>query len=297
MDKIYVKFFLLALFLMACGEQDASSQTKAEAPYRLDEPDRVFELPDELEEISGLSTLSSTRLLCNEDETGTLYIYNIAEGRLEETLSWGKEGDYEGVAAIEEVAYVLESNGTVYEVRNFLRDDPSVQEFENDRLEDCDAEGLSLSPDKSRLLIACKNGEEKESRMVHAFDLKQGSLKSETYLQLSFRELEEKLLKTDLDKLSLNLRKVLDPKGESGILYPSGIAIHPLTKELYILSAETKLLAVYTAEGELKHVFELMHERFLQPEAITFTENGDMYIGNEGKGGKPTILKFTYVEK
>lgn len=290
-------FFLLSILLVACGGKDMPAQSRGDNPYHLHEPARVFELPEELEEISGLSTLSATQLLANEDETGTLYIYNIKEGRLEKILAWGEEGDYEGVAVANGIAYVLASSGSIYAIRNFMSAEPRVQEIENKSLEDCDAEGLFLMPGSRNLLIACKKGKEKGSRNIYAFDLAQDQSSPGIYWQLDFKELEEKLLSTNFDKLSLNLRKLLDPKGESGILFPSGIAIHPLTKELYVLSAKTKLLAVYTAEGNLKEIYELRHELFLQPESIAFTANGDMYIGNEGKGGKPNILKFTYVEK
>jgi uncharacterized protein YjiK len=297
MKVIYMNFFLLSILLIACGGKDTSAQSRSDSSYYLQEPERIYKLPEELEEISGLSTLSSTQLVANEDETGTLYMYNIEDGRLEKTLKWGEKGDYEGVAVANGTAYVLESKGSIYEIRNFMSTEPAVQEFENDNLEDCDAEGLFLMPGSRNLLIACKEGKEKGSRNIYTFDLEQDQPAPEIYRQLAFEVLEEKLLDADFDKLSLKLRKLLDPKGESGILFPSGIAIHPVTKELYVLSAKTKLLAVYAAEGNLKEIHELRHELFLQPESIAFTANGDMYIGNEGKGGKPNILKFTYVEK
>lgn len=296
MNRIVVNFFLLPLWLIACGGADSSTQSNTEGPYRLHAPDRIYELPDELEEISGLSTLSAGRLLANEDETGTLFVYNIEEGALEETFSWGEDKDYEGVTVSGNTAFVLQSNGDIFAVRNFRSPGPEVQEYENDALEDCDAEGLSWLPETRQLLIACKEGQG-GSRNIHAFELEQEELNPEPFLQLSFQEIEEDLLQTGLDKLSLKLRKLLGPKGGSEVLFPSGIAVHPLSGDYYILSAKTKLLVVFTAEGSLKKVYELGHEHFLQPEAITFTANGDLYIGNEGKGGKPNILKFIHVEK
>ena len=297
MKKKYINFLLLSILLVACGQKDTAAQSREEGHYRLQAPERVYKLPEALEEISGLATISSTRLLANEDETGTLYIYNIEEGRLENTLEWGEEGDYEGVAVADGTAYVLKSNGNVYAISNFMNADPSVQEFENDRLEECDAEGLFLLPGTRRLLIACKEGEEKELRNIYALDLGKEDATPEIYQQLAYKELEEKLLSSNFDKLSLNLRKLLDPKGESGIFFPSALAVHPLSGELYVLSAETNLLAVYAADGSLKEMYELSHEQFLQPESIAFTANGDMYIGNEGSGGAPNILKFSYVKK
>lgn len=296
MDRLCIPVYLLVFFFGACGGNDSPSSDQEGLPYRLNKPDQVYELPEELEEISGLSTLSPTRLLCNEDETGRLYVFNIETATLEQTIPWGEEGDYEGVAVKENSAYILKSDGDIFEINSFLEEGREVKKHRNERLEDCDAEGLCFLPDTDVLLIACKRGKANK-RSLYAFNTQEGKLQPDPYRQLSFSELEDKLLDTNLDKFSLNLRKLFSPKDGAAILFPSGIAIHPFTREIFVLSAKTKLLVVYTEEGALKNIYELKHKGFLQPEAITFTPNGDLYIGNEGKGGKPNILKFIYAEE
>jgi uncharacterized protein YjiK len=47
----------------------------------------------------------------------------------------------------------------------------------------------------------------------------------------------------------------------------------------------------------VESVFKLSPKLFPQPEGITFTQRGDMYISNEAKTAKPTLLKFVYNAK
>ena len=48
-------------------------------------------------------------------------------------------------------------------------------------------------------------------------------------------------------------------------------------------------------EGKILNEFSLNYSHFSQPEGIMFTQNGDLYISNEGKTSKATILKFNYL--
>lgn len=305
---------LLLAGMFACNGSPEAEQVSGEeeentaSAYRFNQPEQVFEMPDELEEISGLTTVNDNGLLCNEDETGHLYLFDLQQEKLSHKWSWGEDGDYEGVALIGETAYVLKSNGNIYEVRNYASLSNSMVDSSNADIattarrfktgidKSCDAEGLCRLPDTNSLLIACKEGIA-ERRTIYQFTPSETGEAATPFLELDLTKIENQLLTTGLDRLSLNLQKLLDPQSGSGILYPSGIAVHPLTNDLYVLSSKSKLLVVYSLEGNLKQVVELRHEQFLQPESISFTPNGDLYIGNEGKGEKGNIMKFTYVQQ
>lgn len=293
--------FLIVFSFWACSgkgsEKQQSSRNSYSLGYNFEAPSQVHELPEELEELSGMAALNAHTLLLNEDENGNIYLFNLAEGSVEKELEFGEDGDYEGTAINGNTAYVVDSEGTIFEVREIDSEDPQVEEYKNKALKDCDVEGLHFLKDENSLLVACKEGTGEDKREIFRFSLESRSLDQEPYRTLSLKDIEDKLLQTDLDKVSVQIRKLLDSKGESGILFPSGIAIHPKTSDLYVLSAKSKLLVVYSAEGSLKEVVELRNELFLQPEAIAFTPNGDLYIGNEGSGGEPNILKFTYAQE
>ena len=83
--------------------------------------------------------------------------------------------------------------------------------------------------------------------------------------------------------------------GNNTVFNPSGIAIHPITKEIYILSAEGNTLIVVDHEGRLNYAIHLKKSLFKQPEGITFDSKGTMYISNEGHGEKATIKSFKYI--
>jgi hypothetical protein len=46
--------------------------------------------------------------------------------------------------------------------------------------------------------------------------------------------------------------------------------------------------------GTIDSMERLDKDLFAQPEGITFMENGDMLISNEGAKGIPTIVRFNY---
>jgi DNA-binding beta-propeller fold protein YncE len=75
---------------------------------------------------------------------------------------------------------------------------------------------------------------------------------------------------------------------------PSGIAIHPATKDIYVISSAGKQLLILSAAGKIKSSHKLNSKHFTQPEGISFSANGDLYISNEGKGGNGNILLFRY---
>jgi uncharacterized protein YjiK len=82
--------------------------------------------------------------------------------------------------------------------------------------------------------------------------------------------------------------------GRKTVFNPSGISVHPLTQEVYILSSEGNTLLVLAPSGKIIHAIHLKKSLFPQPEGIAFDSNGTMYIANEGHGEKATIKTFKY---
>ena len=75
---------------------------------------------------------------------------------------------------------------------------------------------------------------------------------------------------------------------------PSSIAVHPVTEEIFALSAIDPVMAVFDSGGSVVGYARLDAKLFRQPEGITFLSNGDMLVSNEGAGKRPMLLIFKW---
>jgi uncharacterized protein YjiK len=73
---------------------------------------------------------------------------------------------------------------------------------------------------------------------------------------------------------------------------PSGIAVHPDSKEYYILSSQGKTLVVVDDQNKIKHI-EFLKSQHAQPEGICFDDQAKLYISNEARGLSPKIFMYT----
>jgi uncharacterized protein YjiK len=248
-------------------------------PYQFTEPDKSWKLPLSLVEISGLSFIDDHRLACIQDENGIIYIFNLKSGEVETEVNFGENGDYEDIVIVDSDAWVLKSNGTLFKVTDYLiKAEPVIKKYTTALSGKNNAEGLAYDPVNKNLLIACKEDP--------YMDEKEGSGVKAIY---SFNP-EKKQLDTE-PVLLINLDTVNYYKGDA-TFKPSGIAIHPITGEIYILGSVGKLLLVLSRKGEMLAMIKLSSHIFRQPEGICFSPDGILYISNEGAGKEGTILEF-----
>jgi uncharacterized protein YjiK len=267
--------------------------------YELASPDHRFTMPASLEEISGISWAGEGKLACIEDENGIIYFYNLAEEKVTSEVEFGKDGDYEDIAVVKSTAYVLKSNGNIFQVKDFTKEDIKVKKYKTLLSNKNDAEGMAYDPSANRLLIACKGSPtyEKENpykgfRAVYYFDLETNQLYDKPEYLVDLRNIDAYKDQGNFAQFSSKLAKILGITDPYASFRPSGIAIHPLTQEVYIISSVGKLMVVLDREGYILGVQSLDPMLFRQPEGICFSPQGDLYISNEGKGGKGYILKF-----
>lgn len=74
----------------------------------------------------------------------------------------------------------------------------------------------------------------------------------------------------------------------------SDIGVHPLTNMLYVISAVNRMLFVFDDDGSITYMEELRPDLFSMPEGISFLDNGDMLISNEGRTNPASIMLFRY---
>ncbi len=269
-------------------------------PYDLKEPDLELKLSRDLEEISGLSLHASSELLVAvQDEDGIVFLIDKEDGDVKAEIDFWKDGDYEGVEMVGTDIYVVKSTGTVYRILDPGGENQQVEKYNYFLNDDNDVEGLAYDPARRRLLLACKAaaGEGDDYRMkkaLYAFDLSTFSLSETPAYLISLKEIQEYL---DTAPAIRKLEKLLDffQSGKSELSFaPSGVAVHPVTGHLYITSSVGKLLLVLDTDGRVLHIEKLDKDVHEQPEGLCFEANGDLYISNEGKGGRGRIYRFNY---
>lgn len=267
--NLYIVIFSI---ILSCN---TNSQTPFDISkhYDLKTPSEYFEMPNQLKEISGIDTINPHQLITHNDEKGELFIYGLKNKSIKRPIHFGKNDDYEDVAIVGKTAYVVRSDGTLFEVTNFL-EAPITTIHKTFLSKKDNVEGLCYDQENNQLLLACKGGKIKK---VYAFSLKNNELNPKPVFKINPKSIKERYhVKNDFS--------------------PSAIAIHPVTKNYFMLSSIGKMLAEFDNEGHLIHVFNINYPHFRQPEGLCFSKNGDMYISNEAKGRKATILKFNYLQ-
>lgn len=270
--------------------------------YNFDKPSSTYEMPNILEEISGIYLMDDDRFACIQDELGIIFIYDTSKREVVEEILFDKDKDYEDIEIIGDDAYVLEADGDIRRVRNFLSDEVSVVSYETVLRSDNDTEGLTYDPVHEALLVACKGDpslkdgpEYKNKRAVYRLSLKTKKMEKTPFLLIDLDKLMQIEDMNALARLSYRLAAALDPNGDVRF-QPSAIAIHPETDNIYILSFTSTMLTVFDRSGILKNVIALDKKIFQQPEGMCFDKNGNLFISNEANGGTANILKFEKIE-
>ncbi len=159
-------------------------------------------------------------------------------------------------------------------------------------------EGIAYDPLTQTLLLPCKghpfmeSKEGKNTKAVYLFDLNTKTLKDEPEFLIDLDTLKTIKNYNTMARLGLALLSSIDESRGDVTFQPSGIAVHPHTGDIYIIGAVGNMLLVLDREGALQAVVELRSMLFLQPEGICFSPSGDLFIANEGKDQKATILQF-----
>lgn len=83
-----------------------------------------WELPDILEEVSGIEWIGDGKIACIQDEDGIIFIYNLYSHKIETEIKFADPGDYEGIAIDDKTAYVLRSDGSIFKIQQFQSSKP-----------------------------------------------------------------------------------------------------------------------------------------------------------------------------
>lgn len=266
---------------------EAARKSAAGVPYNFSTPDEKFELGTHLHEISGMAWVPSQELILTEnDEKGDIYAVDFKNKNDNvRKIKFGGKGDYEDIVYKDSATiYMLVSTGTVIKVNLENGEVAGVPEtYELPAEKKNEFETMYLDEERNSLILLCKEcyGEKKtEVRKAYRFDLASNTFDEQPAYTISVNNIQEILS---------------DATAE---FKPSAAAINPVDDKLYIVASVGKLLVVANKiTGKPENVVRLDEKLYNQPEGMTITPTGDIYISNEGGTGIATILKFSRQKK
>lgn len=241
---------------------------------------KTWELPKVLNEISGIAWLPDGTIASVQDEDGIIYIYDLTNNKIIEEIEFAKSGDYEGITIHNADAYVMRSDGVIYEISNFRSNEKSIHTFETEFSGKNNVETLTLNPKTNSLVIAPKDRDT-----------------SDDFKGLYQIPLDSKTMNaTPSVKINMNdgAFKSFKKKKAYKTFSPSDVAIHPKTGNYYVLEGKNPKLVILDADGTIKKVYELNKDEFAQPEGITFSPDGVLYISNESGAGPASIVQVKF---
>ncbi len=266
-----------ATLQISCHHQSYSSPEG----YHINTPQKL-ELGKVLNEISGITYNNDhNTLLAICDSKEKIFELNVKKPKLKDYTDKvvGPDSDLEDLVKVNETVYLLSSNGTIHEVNNSQKDSTVNQSFPFWSSDQNDFESLYYDPSVKSLVMICKTcsfDKGKQIRSAFRFDLETHSFDTTAFFEISTEEVKKVMKDNDVK------------------FDPSAAAIHPMNKKLYILSSAGNALVITDTRGKVIEGYHLNPDEDPQAEGIAFAPNGDMYISNEGKYGKPTLQVFHF---
>ena len=214
-----------------------------------------------------------------------MYLIDSEEGNIRKEIKFANSGDYEGVELSEGSIYVVSSSGTLI---NFTLTDGQAQQVKSVKTKlsgKNDVEGLGAVG--ARIVMLCKASGEVDNNNVkgkagYFFNMKSDQLKTDPAFSFRLKELQ------DFIKDRQHFNKIND-------FDPSGLAQHPITKDIYIVTADRALL-VLSKKFKIRELIKLPRKYYKQPEGICFSPDGTLYIASEGDGARAKLVMIDYLK-
>jgi uncharacterized protein YjiK len=227
-----------------------------------------WDMPAVLEEISGIHWIGDNKIACVMDEEGIIFIYDLDQKKIVKEIDFTGTGDFEAIRILENDAWVLRSDGELFEIKNYLGENITFTQYPTGLTARHNTEALSKDPNSNNLLLGVKDLEEEGMKNFYAFNLDTKELDSNPVFGISMTD---------------SIFSEIDYIHSSRVMRPSDMEFHPQTGDLYVLDgASPKLLILDAKTKKPKNLYLLHPEKFNQPEGISFTPEGRLFISNEG---------------
>jgi len=271
--------FISFIFILSCSATD--DKYGSPKGYDLNKPEK-YSMPDALTEISGMTFYKGNNdiLYAEQDEEGKMFWLHLGDHKAEH-VKFGKKGDYEDMAILNDQVIILRSDGVLFSFpfSKIHQEEITDTKEWNGLLPAGEFEGLYAGD--NQLYVLCKHCKDDETtKSITAYMLlmqPDGSFKQNGSGTISV---------TTIEKLA----------GEKKFkFHPSAFAKSPKTGQWFILSAVNKMLVIADKDWNVKEVYHLNPGKFPQAEGIAFDKDNNLYISNEGDDlSAGNVLKFTY---
>ncbi|MEO5910583.1 MAG: SdiA-regulated domain-containing protein [Pelobium sp.] len=263
-----------------------------------EDKNEVITLPSELKEISGITFITDSIVAAIEDEHGILYFININTKKIIKKYEFSGDGDYEDLERVGNDIYITESNGTIFEIKDFDTNNPKMNKYKTPLKKKNDIESITYNTENKVLLLAVKkhnldkDDKESEEKNIYQFSLATKKLDEKPFYRIKIKDIENFYKGGPLEEKSKKFLKTLGNENLTEVITPSAMAYHPITGELYILSSINHIVVVLNKEGNFSNIIKFAGVDFRQPEGISFNSKGELFISNEGQKQSGNIIKI-----
>jgi hypothetical protein len=271
----------LALSTLAVSEAAGPARSPAELA-RFDfraPPAERWELPNSLQEISGLAVDGAGRVFAHDDERAIIYQLDPAARRVVKRFSFGHpavRGDFEAIVVAGNQLILTTSDGVLYAGREGVDGEAvpfTVQATGAGRL--CEIEGMVYAPDDRALLLACKVP---RTRALYGH----------------FAALRWSLVRKALDPRP----RIFVPQADltrnlklSGF-HPSEMIRLARSGRYLVLASRERVIAELTETGDVVAVARLRHQDHPQAEGLAVAKDGALLVADEGGNGRGTLSVY-----
>lgn len=252
----------------SAGDQDTPSMIRA-CKYPA-VPDRRWNLPPSLREISGLAWYGNA-LLAHQDESGRLFRIDPVQGSVTNwsVLERSVRDDFEGLAIIDSAAWLMTSRGRLYSFPARTSERPLPWRMVETGLgKSCELEGLAALPD-GVLLLPCKAGVG-DDVVIYRWDTRTGKLATPASIRVAAAALAK-----------AGVRRIR----------PSAIEWDAASRHLLVVSSSPAMLLELDGGGSVVALVNLKGHP--QPEGLALSPTRTLYVGDEGGQGRGSLSRYT----
>lgn len=289
---------ILSIFIISCTNSSLKENKidkKTHPKLTIAQDYVTFNLPQELKEISGLTFINDSLIAAVEDEHGIVYFYDLANDKISRKLKFYEDGDYEDIIKVNNDLWVVNSAGDLFHILSFESENPEVTKYKTQLKKKNDIEGLTYHKPSHSLLLSVKEKSlesDKNKKDIYSFSIETKTLNTTAFLEIDLDELENEFKGDAIEQYSKDFLKAIGNENLKEILKPTALAIHPTSKDLYVLSSINNVIVVYGEDKLLKKVISFTGPEFSQPEGLSFNSNGELYLSNEGQKNKGNIIQL-----